>query len=255
MVIGVFTRMAGLFSALATACLLPALALAADDQITQKNGNVITGKITGVSDGQVMVTSRSANGGIARLPYQISDIKSVIMTPPVEMAQVNGQPPATVVAALAPLVKAYAGLPADWVLDAMGQLAEAYTNQGQTDQAAAVYAQINQLYPGSSYTNIATAGEANLLLKAGKTDQALATLQPVITAADQTVSPGASDARAYAAAFLVYGQILEAQKKYPEALEAYLTVKTVFYQNQALVDQSAELVKKLRVMEPSVSVN
>jgi tetratricopeptide (TPR) repeat protein len=255
MVIGFFTRRAGLFSALATACLLPALALAADDQITQKSGAVITGKITGVSDGQVMVTSTTSNGGVARVPYRLSDIKSVIMTPPPEMAQVKDQPPATVVAALAPLVKAYAGLPADWVLDAMGQLADAYTDQGQTDQAAAVYAQINQLYPGSPYTNIATAGEANLLLKAGKADQALATLQPVITAADQTVSPGASDARAYAAAFLVYGQILEAQKKFPEALEAFLTVKTVFYQNQALVDQSDELVKKLRVTDPGVSVN
>jgi tetratricopeptide (TPR) repeat protein len=137
----------------------------------------------------------------------------------------------------------------------MGRLADAYTSLGQGDQAAAIYAQINQLYPGSPYTNIATAGQANLLLKAGKVDEALAVLQPVITAADQSVSPAASDARAYAAAFLVYGQILEAQKKFPEALEAFLTVKTVFYQNQALVDQSDDLVKKLRAQEPAVSVN
>ena len=240
--------------ALALASLLPTLALG-EDQITQKNGTVISGQITGVSDGQVMVTSKTSNGGEARVPYQISDIKSVIMAPPAELAQVKGQPPATVVAKLAPLVKAYAGLPTDWVLDAMGQLAEAYSDLKQDDQASAIYAQINQLYPGSAYTNIATAGQARLLLTQGKTGEALAALQPVIDAADKTVSPSASDARAYAGAFIVYGEILEAQKKYPEALEAFLTVKTVFYQNQALVDQSDQLVKNLRVQDPGVSVN
>ena len=77
-----------------------------------------------------------------------------------------------------------------------------------------------------------------MLLSQGKIAEALAAVQPVIDAANKTVAPSAADARAYASAFLVYGQILEAQKKYPEALEAYLTVKTMFYQNPALVDQS-----------------
>lgn len=254
MVIGVFFRVTRFIFALAIMVLLPALALA-EDTITQKNGNVIRGQITGVSDGQVMVTSKASNGSVVRLPYQIVDIKTVVMTPPPEVAAVKGQTPDVVVAKLAPLVKAYAGLPADWVLDAMGQLADAYTDLKQDTQASAIYAQINQLYPNSPYTNIATAGQAKLLLTQGKPDQALAAVKPVIDAADKTVSPAAGDARAYAAAFLVYGQILQEQKKYPEALEAYLTVKTVFYQNQALVDQSDQLVKNLRAQVPGVSVD
>jgi tetratricopeptide (TPR) repeat protein len=254
MVIGVFPRIARPVFALAIASLLPAFALG-DDTITKKDGTVITGTVTGVADGGVMVESKTANGGKARIPYPISDIKSVIMTPPPEMAAVKGQPPDVVVAKLGPLVKVYAGLPADWVLDAMGQLADAYSALKQDDQATAIYAQINQLYPGSAYTNIATAGQAKLLLAQGKPDAALALVQPVIDAADKSLSPAASDARADAAAFLVYGQILEAQKKYPAALEAFLLVKTVFYQNQTLVDQSAALVKNLRVQAPDVSVD
>jgi tetratricopeptide (TPR) repeat protein len=254
MVIGVLSRCARPFLALAITSLLPMLARA-DDQIIQTNGNVITGQITGVSNGAVTVTTKTSNGGQATIPYQLSDIKSVIMAAPPELAEARGQAPDTVVAKLAPLVKSYAGLPADWVLDAMGQLADAYSDLKQDDQASAIYAQINQLYPGSAYTDIATAGQAKLLLEQGKVDEALAALQPVIAAADKTVSPPASDARAYAAAFLVYGQILEAQKKFPEALEAFLTVKTVFYQNQALVDQSDDLVKNLRAQNPGVSVN
>ena len=94
-----------------------------------------------------------------------------------------------------------------------------------------------------------------MLLAQGNVEQALSTVQPVIEAANKTVAPSPSDARAYANAFLVYGRILEAQKKYPQALEAYLTVKTLFYQNQALVDQSAQLVQNLRAHQPGVSVD
>ena len=254
MAIGVFFRGARMCGSLLLAIALPTFALA-DDQITMKNGNVIPGKITAVSDGEVTVQSTASNGSKVTLPYQISDIKSVTMAPPPEMAAVKGQSPVQVVAALAPLVKAYAGLPADWVLDAMAQLADAYTALNQGDQAAAVYAQINQLYPGSAYTLVATAGTANLLLAQGKADQALAAVQPVIDAANKTMAPSASDARAYANAFLVYGQVLEAQKKFPEALEAYLTVKTMFYQNPMLVDRADVMVKKLRASDPAVSVN
>ena len=232
----------------------PAVSLA-DDTIIQKSGAKIVGKIVGVSVGQVTITSKASNGSPVTLPYMISDIKSVIMDPPPEMVAAKGQPPAQVVAALAPLVKSYAGLPADWVVDAMAQLADAYSTLKQGDQASAIYAQINTLYPGSAYTNIAVAGQANLLRTQGQLDQALAMIQPVIDAANKTVAPSASDARAYASAFLVYGQILQDQKKAPEAFEAYLTVKTMFYQNQSLVDQSDELVKNLKALYPDVSVN
>jgi tetratricopeptide (TPR) repeat protein len=254
MAIGVVSRNRQLCFALALALALPSASFA-DDEIIQKSGAKIYGHVVGVSDGQVTITSKASNGSPVTLPYTIADIKTVLMAPPPEMVASKGQPPAQVAAALAPLVKSYAGLPADWVVDAMAQLAEAYSSLNQPDQAAALYAQINTLYPGSAYTNIAIAGQAQLQLKQGQAAQALATIQPVIDAANKTVSPSKDDARVYANAFLVYGQILEAQNKAPEALEAYLTVKTMFYQNQALVDQSDQLVKNLRAKNPNVSVD
>lgn len=254
MAIGVLFRGWRLCFTLSLVLAFPAVS-SADDTIIQKNGTKIVGKIVGVSDGQVTITSKASNGSPVTLPYMISDIKSVAMDPPPQMVASKGQPPAQVVAALAPLVKSYAGLPADWVVDAMAQLADAYSTLKQGDQASAIYTQINTLYPGSAYTNIAVAGQANLLLSQGHPDQALAMIQPVIAAANKTVAPSAGDARAYASAFLVYGQILEAQNKAPEALEAYLTVKTMFYQNQSLVDQSDQLVKNLQAHNPGVSVD
>jgi predicted negative regulator of RcsB-dependent stress response len=254
MAIGVLLRARRLhFSILLLAAALPSLAVA--DQLTMNSGQVVAGHIVSVSDGQVTVQTTTSNGGQATLPYHLSDIKTVSMAAPPELAAAKNQPPAQVIAALAPLVTAYAGLPTDWVLDAMGQLADAYSASNQDDAASAIYAQINQLYPGSVYTPIATAGQAKVLLSQGKLDEALTTVQPVIDAANKTMSPSASEARAYANAFLVYGQILEAQKKYSQALEAYLTVKTMLYQNQALVDRSDQLVQKLRATAPGVSVD
>jgi tetratricopeptide (TPR) repeat protein len=254
MAIGVLFRNPRVCFTLALALAFPAVSFA-DDEIIQKSGAKIFGHIDGVSDGQVTITSKASNGSPVTLPYTIADIKSVVMTAPPAFVAAKGQPPAQVAAALAPLVKSYAGLPADWVVDAMAQLADAYSALKQDDQSAAIYAQINTLYPGSAYTNIAVAGQAKLQLAQGHPDQALATIQPIIDAANKTVSPSAADGRVFANAFLVYGQILEAQNKAPQALEAYLTVKTVFYQNQSLVDQSDQLVKNLRAHNAGVSVD
>jgi tetratricopeptide (TPR) repeat protein len=253
MAIGVLTRRGVLLFCFIAGLAFPVVGRA-DATLMMKNGTKIVGHIESVSDGQVLVTATAANGGSVKLPYQLSDIQSVDMPPPPELAQASGRAPVDLAAALAPLVKAYAGLPANWVIDAMGQLADAYTTLHQYDQANAIYAQIDQLYPNTTYISLATAGQAKVLLSEGKLDQALGTIQPAIDAANKTVAPSPDDAQAYARAFLVYGQILEAQKKYPEALEAYLTVKTLFYQNQSLVDQSAQLVQNLRAQQPGVSV-
>jgi hypothetical protein len=249
-------KSAGPIPFLVLLALVPLLARA-DDKIVQKSGAVITGQIVGVSGGEVTVMSKTSNGGTARIPYALSDIKSVEMAPPPAAIQADGQAPGAVVAALKPVVQQYAGLPADWVLKAMGQLADAYSQLGQDDAATAIYAQIGQLYPGSSYTNIAVAGQAKLLLKQGRIDQALAAVKPIIDAANKDVAPSPSDGRAFANAFLVYGQILEAQKKFPEALEAYLTVKTMFYQPElaGLVAQSEQLAQNLRAQDPGLGVN
>ena len=227
----------------------------ADDQIKKKNGSVLTGQIVSVTDGQVMIQGRSASGGVVKQPVYLTDIDSIIMEPPADVTKVKGAAPAAVIAALAPIVQQYAGLPVDWLLDAMSQLGEAYDAAGQADQASAIYAQINQLYPNSPYQMQAITGKARQSLKAGKVADALAAIQPVVTEANQNLAPSPAKGRLYANAFLVYGQVLEAEKKYPEALEAYLTVKTMFYQNPALVEQAGQLVKNLRAQNPGLGVD
>jgi len=227
----------------------------ADDQITKKDGTRIMGQIISVSNGQVMVSIHSPNGGVAKLPYYLADIQTVTMAPPAEVTAAQGAAPAAVVTALEPLVKQFAGLPADWVVEAMGQLAGAYDVQGQTDRALELYNQIDTLYPGSKYHAQAAAGKAMLSLKQGKIDEALAGVQPIVDQANKNLAPSPAEGRLYASIFLVYGRVLEAQKKLPQALEAYLTVKTMFYQNPALVEQADQAAKNLRDQNPGLGVD
>jgi len=227
----------------------------ADDQITKKDGTQITGQIVSVSGGQVMVSIHSPNGGIAKLPYDLDKIQSVTMAPPAGVAAVHDAAPAAVIAGLEPLVKQYAGLPTDWVVEAMGQLAEAYNAQGQADRAVDLYNQIDTLYPGSKYHAEAAAGKALLSLKQGKIEEALAEVQPIVDQANKNLAPSPAEGRLYARTFLVYGQILQAQKKLSQALEAYLTVKTMFYQNPAMVEQASQLTGKLRDQNPGLGID
>jgi tetratricopeptide (TPR) repeat protein len=136
----------------------------------------------------------------------------------------------------------------------MATLGDAYVAAGKSDRALAIYNQISQLYADSRYANVAAAGKAKLSLQAGKVDEALAAVQPIVDLANKDIAPSPSDGAIYANAFLVYGQVLEAQKKPQQALEAYLTVKTMFYQNPGLVAQADQLARNLRNQNPGIGV-
>ena len=236
------------------AVLIFVLRCQADDQITKKDGTVISGQILSVSNGQIMFQSHSSTGSVVKLPYYITDIQSINMAAPDAVTKVKSAAPNDVVCALEPVVKQFAGLPADWVPGAMVQLAGAYSSLGQSDKALGIYTQIGTLYPGGAYDAYVVAGKADMSLRQGKIDDALAGLQPLVTKANQDVAPSPSDGALYANVFLVYGQALEAQKKFEQALEAYLTVTTLYYQNAALAEQANQLAKKLRDANPGLGV-
>ena len=256
MVIGVSyfsvsSRLIGLAAFAFLALTLPSMA---EDQLTKKDGQIIPGEVLSVSGDQVMFQSHSSTGGLVKLPYHLSDIKSVDMATPDAVTKVKTATPADVVTALQPIVNQYAGLPSDWVVGAMAQLAGAYSALNQNDKALAIYTQIDTLYPNSPYHPYVVAGKAAMSLQQGKIDDALAGVQPIVAKANQDIAPSPSDGALYANAFLVYGQALQAQNKHDQALEAYLTVKTTFYQNPALAEQATQLAAKLREANPGLGV-
>jgi tetratricopeptide (TPR) repeat protein len=234
-----------------------ALSLRADDQITLTNGQVINGSVVSISGTQVMVQTTTSRGGIAKIPYQLGDIKSVTMKVPdaVAKAENPATPPEQAIAGLEPAIQQYAGLPAAWIVDAMGKLAEAYAASGHGDKASEMFTKIDTAYPNSKYHAQAVAGRASMTLKSGKVDQAFGEISPIIEQANQNLAPSPDDAATYARAFLVYGDILDAQKKPEKALEAYLTVKTMFYQDTGLVTDADTRAKALREKNPNLGVD
>jgi len=230
---------------------------AADDQIVKIDGSVVSGHITGFSDGAATIQIRTSNGGSAAFPVMSTDIQSVTMTPPpaVTQAQAPNTPPAQVIAALEGPVKQYAGLKAGWVVDAMAQLGDAYSQMGQTDKALEIYNEIGTLYPNSPYTAVADASRAQVDVNAGKIDEALKIVQPIVEKANQDLAPSPVDGSTYAKAFIVYGRVLEAQKKLPEALEAFLTVETMFYQNPNVAAEATHDAQALRSQNPGLGVD
>jgi tetratricopeptide (TPR) repeat protein len=251
MVIGFSSRNTTLY-AKAGLIVLTALCLTlrgvAEDQIVKNNGETFSGRITGVANGGVMIETKNAAGGVAKFPVFLADIKSVAMATPPDVARVQAAetPPADVITALEAPVKQFAGVPVGWVVDAMSQLGDAYARAGQTAKALAVYNEIGTLYPGTAYVHIADASKAELSLEAGKVDEAMKIVQPLVEQANQNIAPSPVDGASYAKAFIVYGRGLVAQQKLPEALEAFLTVKTMFYQNPALVAEAERYAKDLR---------
>jgi len=77
----------------------------------------------------------------------------------------------------------------------MAQLAQAYSAQNKGDRAAALYSQIDTLYPGSKYHVQAIAGKALLSLKQGKIADALTAVQPIIDQANKDIAPSPPTAR------------------------------------------------------------
>jgi len=243
-------------AAIALAFILLVLRAVADDQIVKTDGTTVNGTIVSASGGQVMIETHTSNGGIAKFPITITDIKSINMAVPADVTKVQapGTAPGVIIAALEPQVKQFAGLPAGWVVNAMAQLGDAYSQVGQLDKALAVYNKISELYPGSAYENVAKASKAEVSLNSGKVDEALTIVQPIVDAANKNIAPSPKEGETYAKAFLVYGRVLVAQKKPQQALEAFLTVKTMFYQDPNLVTEADHYAKDLLDKNPGLGI-
>ncbi len=225
----------------------------AEDTIFLKSDKKQVGTIVG-ADGSNVIVEIVVGSGKGRVPIPISTIQKIEMTVPSEISTLNRSDFSSVVTVLEPLVKKFKGLPADWVIDAMGTLADAYTATGKIAESTALYAQIEQLFPGSKYLIKANVGKAKGALASDNLDEALKLLEPLIESANKTAAPSAEEGRLYGEAFLVKGMILEKKKDLEGALESYLTTVTSFYQNVDIVGKAEEQAKKLRNQNPQLVV-
>ena len=224
-----------------------------EDTVYLKAGDPQKGQIIG-ADGVNLLLEITIGSGKGKVPIPLANIQKVEMAVPTELRSLAKSDPAAIITALEPLVKKFKGVPVDWIVDAMGTLADAYTSTGKMEESKALYAQVEQLFPGSKYLIKANVGKAKGLFAAGNLDEALKQLEPLIELADKTAAPTSEEGRLYGEAFLVKGRILEKKNDLEGALESYLTTITSFYQNVDVVSQAEEQAKKLRSQNPQLVV-
>lgn len=227
-------------------CLFWATVAQAQDKIINKNNQVQEGKILSVSGSSVMVQIGSA--GSMGLP--LSNIKSVVMAAPPEVAAANAAfaagDNAKALAQAKAVVDKFKGLPVDWAQQTTGLLGDIYVALEKLPEAEAAYRDFQKLYGGQGGSLQSDVGLARIALSKKDYAAAKEKLEPITTKALEEKSPSPQAGVAYSQAFYLLGQVQEAQGEYVPALENYLRTVTLFYHDTASVSAAQEKADALR---------
>ena len=195
--------------------------------------------------------------GTGRLGLQVSQIKDVRMAPPQELAQALAAYQAKDYAKALPLFKSVAdkfrGMPAAWAQQAAGLLVDIDLALNDAAKAEADYAAFVKAYPAGG-TAQADVLAARIAASKKNFDVAKQKLAPITEAAlkEKTVAP--ANALAFSQAFLVSGQVKEAEGNLAGALEDYLRTVTLFYHDRTAVTVAQERADTLRAQHPEITV-
>ena len=195
--------------------------------------------------------------GTGRLGLQVSQIKDVRMAQPQELAQALAAYQAKDYAKALPLFKSVAdkfrGMPAAWAQQAAGLLVDIDLALNDAAKAEADYAAFVKAYPAGG-TAQADVLAARIAASKKNFDVAKQKLAPITEAAlkEKTVAP--ANALAFSQAFLVSGQVKEAEGNLAGALEDYLRTVTLFYHDRTAVTVAQERADALRAQHPEITI-
>lgn len=195
--------------------------------------------------------------GQGQLGLPIASIKEVRMTPPPEFAQALAAYQAKDYNKALTFDKAvvdkFKGMPSTWAQQATSFLGDLYIALNDLPKAEAAYNDFKKFYPsgGSLASDV---GLSRLAVAKKDYDGAKAKLQPITEAALQEKVVNPANALAYSQAFLVSGQVNEAQGRLSEALQDYLRTVTYFYQDSAAVAAAKERADALQTAHKDLTV-
>lgn len=249
-------------SCLAALILFASLGQAAQDRIRMKNGTVQEVTIIrfdGQGDNRV-VQVRLANGGQASYPMSLVESYRLAERPEaaegIQALQANQLDRA--IALLSPLVDAFMGAEANWVISAAGNLAEAYSLSGKPLESNALYRRIAEAYPDSIYRLKAKIGEAKDLVRRGLPDQAMKLLDEVeasvMDGRPKMPIPDPELMLMLGDIALVRAEAFEEKKDWASALEQYLRVVTIYHTPPSRASRARELADNLKKAHPGLVV-
>lgn len=210
-------------------------------------------KVVGVSPSG---TSLEILVGAGKLGVPLAGIKEVRMNPPAEYGQALTAYGAKDYAKALTLMKGVAdkfkGMPSPWAQQAVAMMGELYIQTNDLAKAETAYNDFKRLYPtgGSLQSEV---GLSRLAVAKKEYATAKEKLEPITAAALQEKIVTPANALAYSQAFLVSGQVKEAEGNLPGALEDYLRTVTIFYHDRTAVASAQERADNLRKAHKEVT--
>lgn len=240
----------------AATCILCLLASAANGQdvLLLQDGKQLPGKIMGATPTGVQI-SIAVGGGSTTLTQPMATIKEARMAvlPPEFAAAQKAMEAKNYDAALTALkaLERFKGLPAEWAQQAMAMVGEAHIEKADVGKAEVAFAEFQKLYPGSTYAEL---GLAKLAIAKKDFETAKTKLEPVIAKAAEDKSVNARTGVAYSQAYVLSGQVKEAEGDLKGALEDYLKTVTLFHYDRVAVAQAQQKADALRQANPSIFI-
>lgn len=225
----------------------------AQDVIQLQDNTVINGKILGVNGTSVMI--QDARGTAGR---PMAQIKAIQMAAPKQwtdaLKAITEHKYDDALKSMAELA-GFKGLPVQWAQQMTATFGDIYIEKGDVDKAEAAYKDFQRLYPAAAQPGgPADIGLARLAVAKKDFETAKAKIEPVTAKAMEDKNPANAAAYGYSQAFLVQGQIKEAEGDFAAALENYLRTVGIFYQDRAAVAAAQEKADALRKAHPEVFI-
>ena len=142
----------------------------------------------------------------------------------------------------------YKGLPTEWAQYATGMLGDIYVASGEFDKAEAAYNEFKKLYAAAAAGGSPTSEVGLARIAVAKKDYATAKakLEPITAEALKEKNVPPAKALAFSQAFLVSGQLKEAEGNLQGALEDYLRTVTLFYHDRVAANAAQQKADELR---------
>ena len=157
---------------------------------------------------------------------------------------------------LRPIGEGFRGLPTDWAQQALAALGSIYLEKNDTVRAEAAFNDYRRYYPNTPGNKLQlSVAQARIAFAKNNAAQARQALEGIVQSALKApaeVTRG--DGAAYGQAFYLLARLQERDNNFQGALENYLRVVTLFYQDAAVTARAQKGADDLRAAHKGLSV-
>ena len=221
----------------------------------QGNPTPQEGRITGVQGDAILLIV--PNGRTSIPLSQVARIEAA--APPAYatgMAAYNAGNYDKALTDLRPVGDEFRGLPLEWVQQILVALGSIYLEKNDVVRAEAAFNDYRRYYPNAAGNKLQLGvAQARIAFAKNNTPQARQSLEAITqTALKAPAEVTRGDGAAYGQAFYLLARLQERENHFQDALEDYLRVVTLFYQDTALAARAQKGADDLRTAHKGLSV-